>query len=308
LNGNVESQLLLDFRTGRPTYIHGSELTDRERSACAALNRQRASGIQAAAEQATSGEPVSANVWAAAITGRALELEVPIIPVSAFALPFDEAGLVFTSTLKHLGTGAEASAWFDTEQNCVYKLFELTSGSFGSDTSLNALGKKITLTRDEDGQFDLQNCDANLFETMEKICVLHEAGAHFTEIVGLLDTGAHFLVKQPLAFEKQDYEADRAAALNNIKAISPVARMRRRFGVIWLGGKAWIVGDLHERNIMRDAHGNPTIIDALVGAVSPAMVKELQWLSDAIEDAQALREGKPLPKRKAFEDVNDDEL
>ena len=29
----------------------------------------------------------------------------------------------------------------------------------------------------------------------------------------------------------------------------------------------WLVGDLHERNIMRDANGTPTIINALVGAI-----------------------------------------
>jgi hypothetical protein len=75
-----------------------------------------------------------------------------------------------------------------------------------------------------------------------------------------------------------------------------------------LRDQAWLVGDLHERNIMRDVEGSPTIIDALIGAVSPAAVKELRWLAEAVEDARVLRLGLPPVQRKRFDDVKDDEL
>ena len=48
---------------------------------------------------------------------------------------------------------------------------------------------------------------------------------------------------------------------------------------------------------MRDQDGSPTIIDALIGSVPPAALKELRWLREATEDAQALRENRPPVKR-----------
>ncbi len=59
---------------------------------------------------------------------------------------------------------------------------------------------------------------------------------------------------------------------------------------------------------MRDADGNPTIIDALIGPVQPEALRRLKWLRDAVEDARALREGRALEKRRRFEEVDDDTL
>lgn len=84
--------------------------------------------------------------------------------------------------------------------------------------------------------------------------------------------------------------------------------LRTRVWVIWLADQAWLVGDLHERNIMRDADGRPTIIDALIGPVPPLALRQLHWLREAVEDAEALRQGLPLKQRKGFGDVADDEL
>ena len=77
---------------------------------------------------------------------------------------------------------------------------------------------------------------------------------------------------------------------------------------MWLENCAWLVGDLHERNIMRDQDETPTIIHALIGPVPPAALKELRWLREATEDAQALRENRPPVKRQRFEDAEDDSL
>lgn len=59
---------------------------------------------------------------------------------------------------------------------------------------------------------------------------------------------------------------------------------------------------------MRDQDGTPTIIDALIGPVPPAALKELRWLREATEDAQALRENRPAVERQRFEDADDDSL
>lgn len=59
---------------------------------------------------------------------------------------------------------------------------------------------------------------------------------------------------------------------------------------------------------MRDQDGTPTIIDALIGSIPPAALKELRWLREATEDAEALPENRPAVKRRRFEDVDDDSL
>jgi hypothetical protein len=200
-----------------------------------------------------------------------------------------------------LPSGAEAIPYFDKEWGVVYKLFDLrVNGS---------LGKKVELVRNGEGDFDLTSCDANLKETLEKIAVLNEMGAHPTEIVGLSDSGDYLIVKQPWANPREDFETDRKAAVSEIQGIIPeYTGLRQTVIVAWLNQRAWLVADLHERNIMRDQDGTPTIIDALIGPVPSVAFKELRWLREATEDAEALREGRPAVKRQRFEDADDDSL
>lgn len=171
------------------------------------------------------------------------------------------------------------------------------------------LGKRIVFGTNEEGEFEVQNRPAELRDTLEKLAVLNEAGAHPTEIVGLSDDGHYLVVKQPLAGASGDFEGDRERALELVRAVSPPAtRLRTRIAVIWVAGQTWLLGDLHERNIMRDGDGEPTIIDALIGPVPALAMKELTWLRNAAVDARARREGRPLPERSLFADVDDDLL
>lgn len=71
---------------------------------------------------------------------------------------------------------------------------------------------------------------------------------------------------------------------------------------------AWIMSDLHQGNIMRDAQGQPTIIDALLAPLPPALIKGSRLLAEHVEDAMTLRHGLPLAGRKAFDDVKDEDL
>ena len=108
-----------------------------------------------------------------------------------------------------------------------------------------------------------------------------------------------------------DFEADRRIAVTEIRGILPEftgSGLRHTVVMMWLENRAWLVGDLHERNIMRDQDGTPTIIDALIGPVPPAALGELRWLREATEDALALRENRPAVKRQRFEDADDDSL
>ena len=60
---------------------------------------------------------------------------------------------------------------------------------------------------------------------------------------------------------------------------------------------------------MRNREDEPTIIDALIGPVTPLALKELPWLRHAVEDAKAWRLTGSLPMRRGIEDgVIDEEL
>lgn len=203
--------------------------------------------------------------------------------------------------LDPLKPGAEASPYSDRDLNAVYKLFDLRING--------SLGKKIELIRDTEGAFDLVLRDASLADTLEKLSTLNEAGAHPTEIVGLSESGTYLIVKQPFAPSTGNYMADREVAISRILGVvHPVTGLRRMVVVIWLNHRPWLVSDLHPGNIMRDREGSPTIIDALTGPVPPEAMRRLQWLREAVEDAQALREGRMPEKRKRFDDVDDDSL
>ena len=152
----------------------------------------------------------------------------------------------------------KATPFLDLENKVVYKLFDLRkSGS---------LGKKVVLLASSTGQIEIQNRDATLRDTLEKISVLHGSGAHSTEVVGLEESGHYLIAKQPLADPLLDFESDRKKALTAMKAVQFSFSGLRHFGaVVWILDRAWLVADLHDRNIMRDAEGKPTVIDALTG-------------------------------------------
>jgi hypothetical protein len=59
---------------------------------------------------------------------------------------------------------------------------------------------------------------------------------------------------------------------------------------------------------MRDAEDRPTIIDALLSPLPPAMIQSDRLLAEDVEDARALREDRPLPSRDVFAAISDDEL
>lgn len=194
----------------------------------------------------------------------------------------------------------------------MYKLFPL-QGNGG-------LGKTFELERDaEHNGFTMNVRDAILAETMDKLMILHDAGAHPTELVGLDEDGDYLIVKQPLAQSYGDMEADRDATLRTIdaarhhaiermRAVPCRARFKRAVWIIWVDERAWELSDLHPGNVMKDASEWPCIIDALLAPVPPVLVNSDRWLSEAVADARVWCETGALTKRKAFDDVNDDDL
>jgi len=222
--------------------------------------------------------------------------------LAKLGIEHDEDGLQMNvSNLVPLPSGAEASPYYDPDSNAVYKLFDLRPNG--------SLGKKISLEINDEQEFEVVLKDAVIRDTLEKLWILNDIGGHPTEIIGLSDNGDYLIAKQPLALPMREYNADKRAAIAAVKGIVPEGTgLRRNVVVVWLWEQAWLIDDLHERNIMRSVEGEPTIIDALVGAVTPLAYRKLSWLRNACEDARCLRHGEPLPRRQSFSDVDDDSL
>ena len=249
---------------------------------------------------ASSGEPVSADVWEALVARGVRERDVPLIPLDCLGIHHDEDGMLNSDFLTALPSGAEASPFLDEEWNVVYKLFDLRADG--------SLGKKIALEEPESDRFEIKLLPARLVDTLEKLSVLNEAGGHPTEIVGLSSNADFLIAKQPLAFPYKDYQKDREVATKAVGGIVPLfTNIQRQVAVISLNSQGWLISDLHHRNIMRDREGNPTIIDALIGPVPATAQHKLAWLRNALDDAEDVRCGRQPRKRMQFGDETDDD-
>lgn len=308
MNEPYSEQLQIDFVTGAPTALDGLITSAAERATCAALNFDRARSIMAAPLLTTKGESISLNVWDAAFTRNAKELRVPLISLSDLGFTREEEGLICPPSFFPLKIGAEAEPYFHRESGMVYKFFNLRA--------TGALGKKISFEPDDRGEFVIRALDAVLTDTLEKLRVLHAMGAHPTEIVGLSDHGDYLIAKQPFATSQcynqeerpygEDYEAylkDREHAIVSI--CGKICRghgLRNPIVVSWLEGSAWLISDLHHRNIMRDASDAPTIIDALIAPVTIAALEKLGWLREIIADVKTWRQKGEQPTRKQWKE------
>ena len=210
--------------------------------------------------------------------------------------------MLSSSELRPLRSGAEAYPFADDLHQVVYKLFNLRANG--------SLGKRVTLHQDADGNSEVLLADATLADTLDKLVLLSDAGAHPTEILGLSEDGNFLIAKQPLAAPYVDFKKDRIAATAAMLALVPLfTRLNREIAVFWLRGESWIVCDLHNGNVMRNRENKPTIIDALVGRLPDHFIRRHTWAAEAAEDGRALRLGLPKPVRRAFgEGVSDEDL
>lgn len=282
---------------------------NRQRAACAALNRRRASGILEAASLATSWEQISADVWDAEFARKCAEWYVPLIHLEKLGIISDADGYLLSDELVALQPGAEARPYYDQRQGVVYKLFDLRiNGSLGTKCEISRVSEDDNPDLPEDDRYRVETTEASLRDTLVKLALLNEVGAHPTEIVGLSSEGDFLLVKQPFATIAQDPGGkDLVVAIEQTKAVKPRS-LRLSCVILWLEGDAYIMADLHERNIMIDHDGLPTIIDALIGKIAPSLKDKLPSLRAAIEDAEDSRKGRPLRNRFELADVPDEDL
>lgn len=289
-----------DPLTGRPSFIQAERVSSGLRETGTSVNRQRARGISEATRPNASGEPLPPDGWSAVVARIAARYDVPLIPLDCLGIGFDDEGFLASRFLRPLPGGAEARPFFDLERRVVYKLFDLRE--------TGTLGKKLVFEPVADGSWLAVPCDASLYDTLEKLCLLHEAGACPTEVVGLAETGDYLIVKQPFCQPFEDLETERRTAAEAIKAVVPSCFIGREVRVFWADGQAWCLGDLHQGNIMREADGTPTIIDALIGPVPDHVLRSSFALQAAVQRARHWRETGILLPDDPFAGVADEDL
>lgn len=206
-----------------------------------------------------------------------------MIAPAALGLSFDDRGNCRSEFLIPLKGGAEAQPFLDRKEGVVYKLFDLRPDG--------GLGKKLVLSPVGEG-WELDIEDASVHETIDKLCLLHEAGAHPTEIIGLLDTGVHLLVKQPQATVIDIGPRERALACGRLSTVlMPGSVVRGELRVFWQRERAWLLGDLHRGNVMQGMDGAPAIIDALIGVIPTPLAGRNPEVASAVREARVRVEG-----------------
>jgi hypothetical protein len=260
-----------------------------------------------------SGQSLAVDVWTSLVARRIREWDFPLIPLERMGFRHDEDGFLTNDRLIPLPSGAEAQPFLETQSGVVYKLFDLRPNG--------SLGKKLSYEPNEDGAFELVPCDAVLSDTLDKITTLHDAGAHPSEIAGISHECDYLIVKQPLAQKpsyhqstlapehREEFLKDRARAIENIRGVTcSGGGFRQTTGVIFVHDQPWLVADLHHRNIMRNHEGEPTIIDALIGPVSPAACKAVPELARAVGEARIWAKTGTRPQSNAFDMLDDADL
>lgn len=181
-----------------------------------------------------------------------------------------------------MAEGKEASAWLDRENSCVYKFFDLrVDGS---------LGQKIEFVETGENNPSIEYRDATIFDTVDKLRILHAAGACPTEIVGLTYGGDYLVAKQPLCRDYRNLDDDRNTAAEMMMAVRPTGSYKAQIWVFWSDHRPWILGDLHKGNIRLLAKGLPTVIDALIGEIPAYLLRNDESLQRAVATARRWRE------------------
>ncbi|MDB9742012.1 hypothetical protein OAB00_04105 [Akkermansiaceae bacterium] len=321
MTNNHGKQLNIDFRTGAATAINDDKVCENARSACCAINRERSKGIRTALEPDHQDGENSDDVSFRAKCQLNL---VPLVRLAALGLERREDGeLISSGGLKPLRPGAEAAPFLDASAGIVYKLFYFNKkgGSF-------FMGKRLAMPSAKDGYgFEIIDEDSDGFDVLEKISIMNEAGALMTEVVGLSDCFYYIVTKQPQAyplgyiseFERISsgnhaklarFDSDRKKAQDSMCAVGIIGGqgLNAHTVMIYVDDNYWLVGDLHEKNVMLDADGNPTIIDALIGLVTKPALSRHNWLRPNCVAALEFRETRKMPNRDPYKDINDDEL
>lgn len=263
--------------------------------------------------------PLSAGGWAGRFSEVAREVGLDLLPPAAFGFHFSDHGTVSSHLLKRIAAGQEAVAFLDEATSQVYKIYNVRSSTMGGmgwggeasanlfDWSADAaatasahpagnpmlspaatsgyrMGLKLAATRHH-GLWQVETRSGNLFDMIDKVIALDGAGALPTEIIGMLETGDHLVVKQPLATDSRPAAyADRAAAAMKAYPVPAKTGLGDLRIFAW-DQRHWFLTDLHPGNVFT-WQGKPIVIDALIGEAPPALLADFPELIIAAQGPQ----------------------
>lgn len=230
---------------------------------------------------------------------------MPLIGLAGLGFTEDDSECMSSHVLGNIGIGREASAWADRDNGCVYKLFDVKVDQ----EDQGSMGLKLKAQGAPPDDVEVVQLPAHLDDILEKLCVLHDAGACPTEIVGLTEDGRYLVAKQPRCRSFESFEEDREVALQTVCAVTPKGSYGgNEVWVFFVNERFWLLGDLHKGNIRRLPDGSPTIIDALIGELPDLYLRHHPKLADAAFRAQVLARGEEMAPDDPFHNVSDDDL
>ncbi|EIP98300.1 hypothetical protein OpiT1DRAFT_02755 [Opitutaceae bacterium TAV1] len=203
-------------------------------------------------------DPLWAEMAAAVDAFRAL---LPVVPLEVFGFPegTDDPVGDGSPRLRRIGSGVEASA-FEAEDGSIYKFFlPREEGRVG--------GSFVFGRGDEQAQEPAllaEACLGSYGDLFEKLRLILALDGMPTEVVGVTPEGV-VITKQALGDrlpEGTDTSAMLPAALLPIPARFLRAH-RDHPRLFFHGGRAWLVADLHAKNLVRAADGAWRVIDLL---------------------------------------------
>jgi hypothetical protein len=288
-----------DHFSGRPTCIRGGELPEITAQECllhdhgrrlAAFDRLRAAAAECGIgtdpdrdllvlpEDAVSLLEGAGGVWAElgeAIRG--FRATLPLLPLNLFGFPAESEDSLAEGSpaLRHIGGGVEAWAFQDRDDS-VYKFFRPIEAQW--------IGATFRYEPDEDHSLRAEACPGSYRELLEKLDVLNAIGGMPTEVVGVTPEGV-LVVKQVLG-ERLAEGTDTSQLLPPMLILWPSRFLRcdrDHPRLAFVRGRAWLVADPHDRNVVRAADGAMRIIDIVAAPVEGPAVERHPLLAEWLE-------------------------
>ncbi|MDR3229039.1 MAG: hypothetical protein LBT53_06485 [Puniceicoccales bacterium] len=192
----------------------------------------------------------------------------PSVPVVGICVADNREELIGVdgSRLPRLDSGAEADVYLDKKRGVVYKVF--STGENGTAGDIYFVNKN--------GRLDSRNShDKN--DLLEKIYVLNAIGGVPTEVTGRMACG-ELVVKQPYGWTENELSHTERYAVNARSGLSWVAPdvvpldLFDSLYVTQTPEGAFLVGDLHEGNYLRNARHSGRILDLVTTRVTPEIL------------------------------------
>lgn len=296
-----------DHFSGRPSFIKGSQLPevaaqeyllndhgrrleafDRLRAAAAecGIGTDPDRDLLVLPEDAVSLLEGTGGAWAELGDSiRTFRATLPLLPLDLFGFPAESEDSLAEGSpiLRHIGGGVEAWAFQDHEDS-IYKFFRPIEGQW--------IGATFRYEPDEDHSLRAEACPGSYRDLLEKLDVVNAIGGMPTEVIGVTPEGV-LVVKQVLG-ERLPEGTDTSVMLPPALILWPSRFLRcdrDHPRLAFVRGRAWLVADTHDRNVVRVADGSVRIIDIVAAPVNAAVTGHhpllLDWLERVRLDPEA---------------------